>query len=63
MLGGCNLEYKPLGEMKRGFMLNILGEDILKFRNSKIEKNKFFFDYEKKEIRPKRKMGHINIIE
>ena len=44
-------------------MLNILGEDILKFRNSKIEKNKFFFDYEKKEIRPKRKMGHINIIE
>lgn len=59
----CNLEYKPLDEMKRGFMLNILGEDILKFRNSKIEKNKFFFDYEKKEIRPKRKMGHINIIE
>ena len=45
----CNLEYKPLDEMKRGFMLNILGEDILKFRNSKIEKINFFLIMKKKK--------------
>tara|TARA_B100000965_G_C19573684_1_gene750322 strand:- start:633 stop:1676 length:1044 start_codon:yes stop_codon:yes gene_type:complete len=59
----CNLDYKPLEKMKRGKMYNILGNEILKYREEKKNVNEFFFDYEKKEIRPKRKMGHLNIIE
>ena len=59
----CNLKIVKLKKMKKGHMLNILGNDILKHRNQKFSSNKFFKDYEKKDIREKRKMGHINFIE
>ncbi len=44
-------------------MLNLLGEDILPYRKKKFKDNEFFFDYLKKEIKAKRKMGHITTIE
>ena len=43
-------------------MINLLGEDILDFRKRKFEKNEFFFDYLKKEVKNKRKMGHVTKI-
>ena len=43
-------------------MINLIGDDITKYRNKKIQENEFFFDYLKKEIKPKRKMGHFTTI-
>ena len=43
-------------------MNNILGEEIQKFRNKSFTGEKFFFDYGKKEIKEKRKMGHLTIL-
>ena len=43
-------------------MINLIGDDIRKYRNKKNKKNQFFFDYLKKDIKPNRKMGHITII-
>ncbi len=45
-------------------MINLLGDQISQYRNSpKLRDNEFFFDYLKKEIKDKRKMGHITILE
>ena len=44
-------------------MINLIGDDILMYRNKKFSKNEFFFDYLKKDIKNRRKMGHITIIE
>jgi 5-(carboxyamino)imidazole ribonucleotide synthase len=45
-------------------MINLLGDQISHYRNSpKLKDNEFFFDYLKKEIKDKRKMGHITILE
>ena len=52
-------------ETKKKFnakMTNLIGDDITKYRNKKIQENEFFFDYLKKEIKPKRKMGHFTTI-
>ena len=38
-------------------MTNIIGDQITNYRNKKYNKNEFFFDYLKKEIKQKRKMG------
>ena len=44
-------------------MQNIIGEDIFKYKNKGYKSNEFFFDYLKKEAKPKRKMGHLTILE
>ena len=52
-------------ETKKKFnakMINLIGDDITKYRNKEIQENEFFFDYLKKEIKPKRKMGHFTTI-
>ena len=44
-------------------MINLLGDQITNYRNTqKLRENEFFFDYLKKEIKDKRKMGHITIL-
>ena len=43
-------------------MINILGNDIKIYRKKSFKKNEFFFDYLKKEIKDKRKMGHLTIL-
>ena len=44
-------------------MINLLGDQISHYRNSSnLKENEFFFDYLKKEIQDKRKMGHITIL-
>ena len=43
-------------------MTNIIGEQIKNYRNKKFNENEFFFDYLKKEIKQKRKMGHLTTL-
>tara|TARA_B100000989_G_scaffold14076_1_gene9391 strand:- start:616 stop:1662 length:1047 start_codon:yes stop_codon:yes gene_type:complete len=59
----CGLEQIPLKKISNAKMINLLGDQILQYRNSfKFKENEFFFDYLKKEIKEKRKMGHITIL-
>ena len=44
-------------------MINLIGEDINLYKNKEFNKNEFFFDYLKKEVKTKRKMGHLTIIQ
>ena len=55
----CGLNNIETKKYFNGEMINLIGNDITKYRNKKIEKNEFFFDYLKKEIKAKRKMGHF----
>ena len=41
---------------------NILGFEILEYRKKTFKKNEFFYDYQKKEPRDGRKMGHLTIL-
>jgi len=43
-------------------MINILGKEIEEYRSKTFEKGEFFFDYGKKTIKEKRKMGHLTIL-
>jgi len=58
----CQLEQIPLKKITNAKMLNIIGDQIDIYRNKKFETNEFFFDYLKKEIKSKRKMGHITTL-
>jgi len=58
----CNLEMKPTKKISNAEMNNILGDEIEKFKNKSFKDNEFFFDYKKKEIKDKRKMGHLTIL-
>ena len=58
----CNLKLKKPKRIFKATMYNILGFDIEKYRSKNIAKNEFFYDYGKKEIKDKRKMGHITKI-
>ena len=58
----CGLDYIENKKISNAEMLNILGDEILKFREKKFKQNEFFFDYLKKDIRPGRKMGHITTL-
>ena len=44
-------------------MINIIGDEINNYRNKTYTEKEFFFDYLKKQIKPKRKRGHLTIIE
>ena len=44
-------------------MINLIGIEIEHYRqNLKLKDQEFFFDYLKKEIKEKRKMGHITTL-
>ena len=43
-------------------MINLIGNDIHLDKGKKFNDNEFFYDYLKKEVKEKRKMGHITII-
>ena len=44
-------------------MVNLIGSQIEQYRKSnRLSENEFFFDYLKKEIKAKRKMGHITTL-
>ena len=59
----CGLEQIPLKKLYNAKMINIIGDQISYYRNSpKLNEKEFFFDYLKKEIKEKRKMGHITTL-
>ena len=59
----CSLEKIPLKKISNAKMINLIGNQIKPYRqNLKLNDNEFFFDYLKKEIKEKRKMGHITTL-
>ncbi|MDA7714329.1 5-(carboxyamino)imidazole ribonucleotide synthase [Candidatus Pelagibacter sp.] len=58
----CKLEQIPLEKKSNAQMLNIIGNQITHYRNKEFVENEFFFDYLKKEIKDKRKMGHLTTL-
>ena len=59
----CGLEKIETKKIHNGKMFNLIGNDISNYRGKTFSDNEFFYDYLKTEIRDKRKMGHITIIE
>jgi len=59
----CSLEKIPLKKLSNAKMQNLIGKQIEPYRQKlKLNNNEFFFDYQKKEIKEKRKMGHITTL-
>tara|TARA_A100001015_G_scaffold279320_1_gene340391 strand:+ start:1897 stop:2940 length:1044 start_codon:yes stop_codon:yes gene_type:complete len=59
----CNLEIvTPIKISNSAEMTNILGKEIKEYRSKTFSEGEFFFDYGKKEIKDKRKMGHLTIL-
>ncbi len=52
----CALEKVETKKLFNAKMINLIGKDILNYRDKKFSENEFFFDYQKKEVKPKRKM-------
>ena len=59
----CSLEKIPIKKISNAKMINLIGNQIIPYRkNLKVDDNQFFFDYQKKEVKTKRKMGHITTL-
>ena len=59
----CSLEKIPLKKLSNAKMINLIGSQIEPYRkNIKLNDNEFLFDYLKKEIKNKRKMGHLTTL-
>ena len=59
----CGLEQVQLKKISNAKMVNLIGDQIIPYREKKnFDSNEFFFDYLKKEIKEKRKMGHITTL-
>ena len=59
----CGLKQIETKKIYNAKMINLIGEDISIYRNKEFKDNEFFFDYLKKDIKTKRKMGHLTIVE
>ena len=58
----CKLEQIPIKKISNAKMTNIIGDKITNYRDKKYSENEFFYDYLKKEIKQKRKMGHLTTL-
>ena len=59
----CSMEKIPLKKLFNAKMINLIGDQIEPYRkNLNLNDKEFFFDYLKKEIKKKRKMGHITTL-
>ena len=59
----CGLEQIHIKKISNAKMINLIGDEISSYRKiSKLNDNEFFFDYLKKEIKEKRKMGHLTTL-
>ena len=58
----CGLKFEKPKKNSNAEMINILGKEIEDYREKSFNENEFFFDYEKKIIKDKRKMGHLTIL-
>ena len=60
----CSLEQIPIKKLSNAKMINLIGNQIIPYREGlKLKDNQFFFDYLKKDIKEKRKMGHLTTLE
>ena len=59
----CGLEKIQTRKIYNAKMINLIGDDISAYRRKKFDDNEFFYDYQKNEIKNKRKMGHLTILE
>ena len=59
----CKLEKIETKKIENARMINLIGKDIEIYRNKKLNDNEFFYDYLKKNVKDKRKMGHLTILE
>jgi len=59
----CGLEKIETKKLYDGKMFNLIGNDISIYRDKTFKDNEFFYDYLKTEIKEKRKMGHLTVIE
>ena len=59
----CGLKKIETKKLYNAKMINIIGNDILSYKNKKFKGNEFFYNYLKNEIKPKRKMGHVTTID
>ncbi len=59
----CSLEQIPIKKLSNAEMINLIGNQITPYRqNLSLDDNQFFFDYLKRDIKEKRKMGHLTIL-
>ena len=58
----CDLGLEKVEKISNAEMFNVLGKDIETYRSKKFRKDEFFYDYEKKSIKDKRKMGHLVVL-
>ncbi len=58
----CGLDNLKVNKISNAEMINILGKEIKDYRKKSFSNNEFFFDYEKKIIKDKRKMGHLTVL-
>ena len=58
----CQLEMVKLNKISNAKMINLIGDQICIYRNKKYNSNEFFYDYQKKDIKDKRKMGHLTTL-
>tara|TARA_B100001093_G_scaffold417199_1_gene408095 strand:- start:298 stop:1344 length:1047 start_codon:yes stop_codon:yes gene_type:complete len=57
-----NLKRIEIKKNSNAKMTNIIGSEINEYRGKHFKKNEYFFDYFKKEIKKKRKMGHLTTV-
>ena len=58
----CGLKKESVKKISNAEMQNILGSEIQDYRNRSFKTDEYFFDYGKKIIKEKRKMGHLTIL-
>ena len=59
----CSLKKIPVKKISNAKMTNLIGNQIVPYKkNLKLSDKEFFFDYLKKEIKEKRKMGHLTTL-
>ena len=58
----CGLKKESVKKISNAEMKNILGSEIQDYRNRSFKTDEYFFDYGKKTIKEKRKMGHLTIL-
>ena len=58
----CGLKKENVKKIANAEMKNILGSEIQDYRKRSFETEEYFFDYGKKIIKEKRKMGHLTIL-
>ena len=58
----CGLTRENVKKIANAEMKNILGSEIQDYRKKSFKTDEYFFDYEKKTIKEKRKMGHLTIL-